>query len=146
MKTKQTHFSCMFSKFTWWKTNIQGTRKHILLWLYNSNGFLLDLTLLCLSCLILFCLFIGSIFKVKSSFWYYDVSTSPFLFLMLAVIYTFVLYLYAKIRYINFWYFSYHLFHQIFETENKDRNKKSPADFLSVFISLIIDINHYFSQ
>ena len=32
-------------------------------------------------CLSLFCLFFGNIFKVKSSFWYYDVSTSPFLFL-----------------------------------------------------------------
>ena len=32
------------------------------------------------------------------------------------------------------------------EKRKKDRNKKSPADFLSVFIFLILDNTHYFAQ
>ena len=120
----KTFFSCMFSKFIWWKINRQGNEKHISLRLYNLNNFLLSSHPF-LSC---FCLFFGNIFKVKSSFWYYDLSTSPVFCFKYKKWYTFLLYSHIRIGYINFWSVSYHSCHQILETKNKDWNKKSLVD------------------
>ena len=69
---KQIHFF-MFSKFIRGKKGKET--KHILLPLYNLNDFLL---LSHPSLFLSFCLFFGNIFKMKSSLWYYDVSTSLF--------------------------------------------------------------------
>ena len=63
----------MFSKFIRGKKGKET--KHILLPLYNLNDFLL---LSHPSLFLSFCLFFGNIFKMKSSLWYYDVSTSLF--------------------------------------------------------------------
>ena len=99
-------------------------------------------------CLSLFRLFFGNIFKVESYFCCYDVSTSPF-FLIKVSSYTFVLCSCIKIGYITFWSFSLHVFYvikYILKTKNKDRNKKLPADCLSLSILLIVDSTHYFAQ
>ena len=85
MKTKETHFLCEFSNFIWWKTKKQGNREHNLLWLYNLNNFI---RLSHSSSFVLTCFIysLGTYFKVKSSFRYYDLITFPVLLLTKTVI------------------------------------------------------------
>ena len=49
----------------------------------------------------------------------------------------------ANLSMINF---SYYLCHQILETKNKDRLKKSPVDSLSILIFFILGSTNYFEQ
>ena len=58
-----------------WKKK-KKRKQHIFLWLYDlkvNNFFFISFFFVCLS---LFCLFFGDIFKLKSSFWCYDLITS----------------------------------------------------------------------
>ena len=126
------------------KNKDKGKKKHTSLWLHNLDNFLLSshsssFVLVC------FVYSLGIYFKVKSSFWYYDLITSPY-FVVNINIYTFVLSLCIKIWHITFWSFSYHLCHQIIETKNKDGLKKSLVNTFSVFIFIILGSTHYFVQ
>ena len=142
MKTKQTHFLCILSKFIWWKTKTSGTRKHILLWLHNSNNFLL-LSHSSLFVLVCHVYSLWTNLKKKSSFWYYDLIMPPcFVFNIMG--YTFVLYWYgtepSDLLVITC------VIKCFRKRIQKDRIKKSPAGSLSVFIFFIFDSTHYFKR
>ena len=136
MKTKQRNFFIYVQQVYLMKNKKIRKEKAHFKWLSSFISFFFVY-------LLLFCLFFGNIYKVKSSFWYYDASTSPF-FVFTINRYNFILYSCIKIGCIIF-----DLLIIIYAKYLRLRikaNKKSPVDFLSVFIFLILGSTHYFAQ